>query len=290
LKRVCIIALDALEYDLVEEFNLENIKQWEYGKIDVSTFKDLATPVIWASFISGLEPEKHGINIQEIPKWRNPIIDKLRQLSIKIKLDRFKGKGKILRKLGFERRAFYEKAVEEFRNRKIVTLFSIIPNARALSVPPYQKWIDRETQLLLRDAVEKEERRSIFEEHVWNIFELKRKECLNIISEGRWNLFMVHFMFTDLLGHVYAGDLTKMFGVYIKADQLVEEIKKIIKDETLLLVVSDHGMKTFGKGTYGEHSNHGFYSSNVQLNLTNPKITDFFDLIVKTLTAHTKHP
>jgi len=289
LRRVCIVALDALEYDLVEEFNLESIKQLEYGRIDVSSFHDLATPVIWASFITGLGPEKHGVSVQEVQVWKNPVIDKLRQFSIKIKLDRIRGKGKILRKLGFECRGFWEKTVEEFRNRKIETLFDVIPNTKALSVPPYQKWIARETQLLLKEAIEKEEKRSVFEEHVWNVFEQKRGKCISIISEDRWNLFMVHFMFTDLLGHIYAGNLTKMFGVYIRAEQLVEDLKKIIGDETLLLIVSDHGMKPSGEGIWGKHSAHGFYSSNLPLKVENPKITDFFDLIVDTLTKHTKH-
>jgi len=287
---VCILALDALEYDLVEEFDLKNIKQQEYGKIDVTIFKHLATPIIWASFITGLPPEKHGLDRETIPQWNNLVIDKLRWLSTKMQLGRIKGKGKILEFLGFEHRAFYEKTLEEFKKRKLQTLFSVIPNSEALSVPPYQKWIDSETQLLLKQAVEKEEKIGTFEQHIWSIFEQKRDKCIKNIREGNWNLFMTHFMFTDLLGHLYAGNLTKMFGVYIRAEQLVEDVKKIIGDETLLLVVSDHGMKTFGKGIYGDHSNHGFYSSNVQLNLVNPKITDFFNVIVKTLTEHTGHP
>ena len=289
-KRVCILALDALEYNLVEEFNLENIKQLEYGKIDVSAFKVLATPVIWASFISGLPPEKHGLTIKAIPQWTNPAMEKLRRLSIKMQLGRIKGKGKIFELLGFEHRPFYERTLEEFRSRKIETLFSVIPNSKALSVPPYQKWTDRQTQLLLRQAIENKEKMSVFEEHIWSIFEKKKEKCIKIIQKGNWNLFMTHFIPTDSLGHIFAGNLTKMFGIYLKAEELVEDVKKIIEDETLLLIVSDHGMKPVGKGTYGEHSDHGFYSSNVKLNLVNPKITDFFDLIVKTLTERTKHP
>ena len=284
MKRICILALDALEYDLVEEFNLENIKQREYGKIDVRMFKDLATPIIWASFISGLPPEKHGLNIRAIPHWHSSVIDKLRQLSIKIGLDRIKGKGRILELIGFEHRPFYEEMITEFKYRKIETLFDIIPNAKALSVPPYQKWIAPETQLFLRQAIDNEAERTPFEEHVLQIFRRKREKCLKTIEERDWNLSMTHFMFTDLLGHLFCGNLTKMFGVYIKAERLVEEVKKFIGAETLLLIVSDHGMKPIGKGTFGEHSDHGFYSSNIPLNLEKPKMTDFFPLIVKTLT------
>lgn len=283
MKRVCILALDALEYDLVEEFDLKNIKQLEYGKIDVSMFKDLVTPIVWASFISGLPPEKHGLDINAVHYWHSSVIDKLRHLSIKIKLDRIKNKGRILELLGFERKFIYDQMMAQFKNRKIQTFFDIVPKAEALSVPPYQKWIERETQLLFSQAIQKD-KIGPFEQHVWNIFERKKDKCIKIIQEDDWNLFMAHFMFTDLLGHLFAGNLTKMFGIYLKAEELVEDVKKILGDETLLLIVSDHGMKTFGKGIYGEHSDHGFYSSNVQLNLVNPEVTDFFHLIVKTLT------
>jgi len=283
MKRICILALDALEYDLVEEFDLKNIKQLEYGKIDVSMFKDLITPIVWGSFISGLPPEKHGLDINAVQHWHSFVIDKLRYLSIKMKLDQIKNKGRILERLGFERKFVYDEMMAQFKNRKIKTFFDIVPKAKAFSVPPYQKWIERETQQLFSQAMQKNKIKP-FEQRVWNIFEQKRNECIKIIQEGNWNLFMAHFMFTDLLAHFYVGNLTKMFGIYLKAEELVEDVKKIIGDETLLLVVSDHGMKTFGKGIYGDHSDHGFYSSNVQLNLVNPKVTDFFDLVVKTLT------
>ncbi len=277
-KHVCILALDGLEYDLVEEFNLETIKQREYGKIDVSTFKDLATPIIWASFITGQPPEKHGLD--EIVAWRNPVVQKLRRLSIKLGLDRIKGKGKIFELLGFKHGQFYDIMIEEFKNREAKTLFDIIPNSRAFSVPPYQVWISEETQRLMKEALDNPKRTWLFEEHVWKVFERKREKCLENIRKHDWKLFMAHFMFTDLLGHFFVGNSARMFEVYSEAERFVDDVAKILPKETLLLVVSDHGMKRFGEGMFGDHSDHGFYSSNVELSLVNPKITDFFDLVV----------
>lgn len=279
LKRVCILALDGLEYDLVEEFNLETIKQREYGKIDVSTFKDLATPIIWASFITGQSPEKHGLD--EIVAWRNPVVQKLRRLSIKLGLDRIKGKGKIFELLGFKHGQFYDILIEEFKNRKVKTFFDIIPNSRAFSVPPYQEWISNETQRLMKEAINNPKRVGAFEEHVWKVSERKRKKCLKIVRQHDWKLFMMHFIFTDLLGHFFVGNSARMFEVYSEAERFVDNVAKILPKKTLLIVVSDHGMKELGEGTFGDHSDHGFYSSNVKLGLVNPKITDFFDLVVR---------
>ena len=65
--KACIIAIDALEYDLIESLFCENLKQNEYGKIDQGLFKKYSptgepfTPVVWSSFITGKIPEETGI-------------------------------------------------------------------------------------------------------------------------------------------------------------------------------------------------------------------------------------
>jgi len=167
--------------------------------------------------------------------------------------------------------------IKNFRSSQTKTVFDVIPNAKALSVSPSQKWIDLGTQLFLRQAIDNEDKRAPFEEHVLKIFHQKRHKCIETIQEGNWNLFMTHFMFTDLLGRLLCGNLTKMFGVYTKAEQPVEEVKKFIGAETLLLIVLDHGMKPIGKGIYGEHSDFAFYSTNVSSFNTELKgLTDIF--------------
>lgn len=283
LKRVCILALDALEYDLVEKFDLKGIKQVEYGKIDVTMFEELATPIIWASFITGQPPEKHCVNLKPVSRWKNPLLQRLREFFIKVKLNKIKRKGKIFKLFGFQEMSYHERIVKDFENHNSTTMFDIVPDAVALSVPPYRRWIDPETSSIMRQALENVEQVDYLEDHVWGVFERKKKRCLTLLREPQWNLFMVHFMFTDLLGHVFAGNLTKMFRVYAEAEKLVEEVSEIVGKETPLLIVSDHGMKPIGQGIYGDHSDHGFYSSNLQLGLRNPKITDFFDLILKIL-------
>ena len=44
-------------------------------------------------------------------------------------------------------------------------------------------------------------------------------------------------------------------------------------DDNLIIILSDHGMKAIGK--FGDHSEYGFWSTNVDCELNNPKITDF---------------
>ena len=60
--KVLIIALDGLEFDIVKRYELRNLRQKVYGKIELNNFKKIYTPIIWASFITGLPPEKHGVD------------------------------------------------------------------------------------------------------------------------------------------------------------------------------------------------------------------------------------
>lgn len=270
-EKCVIIALDALEYDLVEEFSLENLKQKECGKTDLQGFGLLATPIIWASFITGLAPEKHKVNFYWV--WDNDVLEKpiVSFLSHKI--------GGILELLGFKRTHHRKK---HFMRKGIKTIFDLVDNSVALNVPSYQEYASREISRALHDAITNSSREVEFETKVWKVFKRRRKECLHRFEEGGWKVFMAYFNFTDYFGHLFRGNLAKMSKVYSVAEKLVRDLKsKINSDQTLFLVISDHGMKPVGR--YGDHSNYGFYSVNEQLGLQNPKITDFFQIILDEL-------
>jgi len=274
MDRVLILALDALEYELVEKFDMKNLKQEEYGMIDISDFPSISTPKIFASFITGLPPEEHGVRFS---MWQSDFLERLRATSIvRLGLLRI---GKILKKLGFKRGFHTQK---HFRKKGIRTLFDIVDNSIALNVPSYQEWTTKELMILFHDAMEGSSRRDEFEGRLWDFYEREVAECLRHIEQHDWKLIMAHFKFTDYFGHMFGGNPTKMWEIYTVADNLVAEIKtKIDGDKTLLLVMSDHGIRPIGK--YGDHSDHGFYSLNQKMGLNNPKITDFFPIILKLL-------
>ena len=52
-----ILALDALDLNLVKKFNCKNLMQKEYGQTDISEFKLERTVVLWASFLTGKNME-----------------------------------------------------------------------------------------------------------------------------------------------------------------------------------------------------------------------------------------
>jgi len=52
-----ILALDALDQNLVRTFNCQNLMQKEYGQTDITNFKEPRTIVLWASFLTGKNME-----------------------------------------------------------------------------------------------------------------------------------------------------------------------------------------------------------------------------------------
>lgn len=52
-----ILALDALDQNLVKTFNCSNLMQKEYGQTDITDFKEPRTIVLWASFLTGKNME-----------------------------------------------------------------------------------------------------------------------------------------------------------------------------------------------------------------------------------------
>jgi len=75
--------------------------------------------------------------------------------------------------------------------------------------------------------------------------------------------------------------IDKIIKLYKKLDKLVGEVRKRLDENTLCLVLSDHG-------TIDDHTKYGFYSSNIPLGLNNPKMTDFCYLVLK-LISSTNH-
>ena len=52
-----VLALDALDLNLVQKFECKNLMQREYGQTDISDFNLARTVVLWASFLTGKNME-----------------------------------------------------------------------------------------------------------------------------------------------------------------------------------------------------------------------------------------
>lgn len=268
--KVVILGVDALEYNLVIKWDMDVFKQKEFGKVEVPILeKDRgpSTPVVWASFISGKSPEETGVN--RFKDWNYPFINLIDEVAKKIgiSLGFRKRVGDWFQKVGFEKKP---PAKEKYK--KMGTIFSDIPNSKAISIPSYNEdekifEVRRKTIYALENKISKKE----LAEEIFNLDREKVDEVIKLIKNHK--LVMVHLFSLDVIQHIYfnSPEIIKIY--YNSMENLVKKLKKNLSEDTLILIISDHGQKR------GIHTPYGFYSSNIHLGLNYPSITGFRKII-----------
>ena len=281
VKKVLILGLDALEYDLVEKWDLKNLKQEEYGKTilpisreDGYLYPEPATVIVWPCFITGMPPKKMGIQTVKIYpfnilykfylKYIYPQEDEKKKRSIKDKsvyrklMDNISN---IISSLHLSREPNRE-------DIKVPSMFDVIPNSIHRHIPTYDKDAFPNRGMVVK-ALENSMYKPIFEKHAIKEFNERTKEVIEYIEKNNWNLFMEYFSVLDGIQHVFYNKPNKIAKFYLMFDEFVGKVREKIDDDTLLLIVSDHGQKR------GLHTDYGFYSANKPLGLKNPKLIDF---------------
>jgi len=66
---IVVLAIDALEYALVEKYQCYNLKQKYYGKTDITEFSEPRTMVLWSSFMTGENKEKQILKLGDKEMW-----------------------------------------------------------------------------------------------------------------------------------------------------------------------------------------------------------------------------
>jgi len=272
VSRVFVLALDGLEYDLVVKWRLKNLLQRKYGKIPVSPSyfylgeKVPATPTIWATFVTGVPPEKH--NIRDFMSYGR-ILDFIRFLP---PIRWIKGKRRLLLKLGLPLRT---------RTRKEMpakTLVDIIKPSVSIYFPMiYNIWPIRKFVTLLETHGAK-----VFEREMLKAHRIRVDLTFKKLRENSgWKLFLAYFDTPDLMGHLHiAKRLKRLMRFYHSLDFLAYKLKKTVPEDTIFLIVSDHGMRPMPDGT-GNHSYHAFWSLNIDTDWEPKDVTDFFPQILR---------
>ena len=279
INKVLILGIDALEYELVEKWDLKNLKQEEYGKVELPLdrkdgyfYSEPVTLIIWPCFITGKLPKEHGVDT---------IIRYPFNFLYRAYLKLFSGNNehftpvkeyktlrrKILDKIS---RAIYRVSISrepERKDLKSSTIFDM-PGAIHLNIPVYDKGALPSYRRKAIDAIEDKAYRPVFELQCIQEFKERTKEVFEWL-EKEWRLFMQYFWLLDGIQHVFYNQPKKIAKFYLMFDEFVGKVREKIDNETLLLIISDHGQKN------GIHTNYGFYSLNKALGLKNPKLIDF---------------
>ena len=233
---------------------------------------------MWFSFITGLLPkntQSEDLQIVKVPSYSiRAVLSNLYMVLAKTRLDHSEFLWRFIdyTKLSYR----FKHTWRDYARKGISTIFDEIKPSIALFVPTYTPFTERKFVTLV-NAIGNPAMERLYVYHEYK----NLKKQINILFRNLkrrlpWRLFMVYFSFTDHLGHLYRGNLSKMRRIYALADRLAHSVKSFLPEDALFLIISDHGMRPAFKGSrYGVHSEYGFYSLNVPLRLKYPKIQDF---------------
>lgn len=270
-----IICLDSLEYDIVKKNNLNFYKQKHFGKLKVPITPGAGEPstaVVWASFATGKNPEKHKIRYFNV--YKNKFFNSIhRFIHLHSKLYDFVARLKIShwpKKLGLKKEAVSRKHIGR-------TFFDNYESC-VISLPCYNEdAINYKIRKKLFDVLEKKMSEEEYERLLLKAFNNRIERFKKEINKHQ--LLCIHFFILDAIQHVYYYDDERVLWWYQFIASKLKPVLEQIKGK--IFIISDHGQKR------GMHTNHGFWSTNQKdigskrelRNLEKASITDFHKFI-----------
>ena len=130
---------------------------------------------------------------------------------------------------------------------------------------PYTKVIgDREKSNILFSTIQKHDRKKIeMAERILN-------------EDNSWDIFALWIHSTDTVNHLFWKERFKILKTYRMADSFAERVQKLLPEDCLMVILSDHG------GYMGLHRDKGFVSANKDVKLPD-KLTEFYPFFKRIL-------
>lgn len=185
-----VLAIDALEYTLVEKYQCENLKQKYYGKTNISEFSEPRTMVLWSSFMTGENKEKEILKLGDREMWNK---------SFDIKETFFYNfqAPKIIDLPGFS----YDKKQHEEERGLLKAYFST------------------------DSPEEKTKIRNDYNAHAFSHHREIKTEFLEAL-EGNYDFVLGYFSIADVIGHLNFGNTLMMKMIYKDLDEIAGAIKQ----------------------------------------------------------------
>ena len=190
-----ILAIDALEFNLVKKFNCPHLMQTYFGKTDISEFSEPRTMVLWSSFMTGQNLEAEVMKNGDDDMWKTHID---------------------------YNRTFFSR----FTNPVIIDLPGYNYD---------MKEHDRERDLLRQyfNANTPKSKEQVKKQYNNTAFQFHRKikhDFLNALKQNH-DLVLGYFSIADVIGHLNFGNTTLMRMIYLDLD----EIAGIITDRYIVI-------------------------------------------------------
>jgi len=278
--KIVVLGIDALEYDLVEEWDLKYLKQKSYCKTDLSDFDVVITPLIWGAMLTGGKIKE----IEDIFLKRAKL-ESIKGTTLKKRQKQYwfaKIAAKILPSpiKNFVSKKFipdpFKKTYNFILVRDYTTIFDFFGKVWHNGVPAYNRNVSTKKIKELMEKGVKGDIMPLFNYSV-QLYKEEKEELLRALKDD-YELIFWYTPSLDEIEHFFINRKAKLLGIYLELNSLAKTVKEQLGDKDILYIVSDHGMipiKDHPRG--GDHSDHGFFSSNTGELIQKPQ--DLFYLL-----------
>jgi len=296
--KVLILGIDGLEHALVEKWNMKIYKQAYYGKIDVRVAvrsgDPLYTPLIWSAFLLGEPAHAFGLDMDRIIEKRAralygrlyPLFKlkkklfgkrnlRIREFLIEIGLADFDNVVKNVSKIeAIPKNALRHTFVAEAENRGYKVFCKEFPTFKESKYAEMRAVFSKYYTSSLKEKLSK----------LNEVFDYSSKvlsETVRAVEDH--DLILFYTSVIDYAQHMFYNprDLRSMAALYSVYKRLADLIAESIPRSKNLctLMVSDHGFDPIKQ----EHSDHGFWSINLEPPKIPKTILDFKSIILELL-------
>ena len=281
--KIIILGIDGLEYNLVEEWLLNNIKQKSHCKLDLSDYRVIVTPPIWGSMLTG------KIDQEIIDIWVKQT--RITGGGVKIEQSWWAKIGNVLPpKLGFWLwdhffvhligEDAFEKTANYVNDKKEPTFFDFFKKPWTNGIPGYGKNVCKSIQKDLTEKAIAGEKQP-YREFILEQYKSDKAQLISALNKNEYDIIFWYTSMLDNLGHMDMGKpLTMMMRHYLEINELVG----IVIDrcpESIIYIISDHGMEQMNPkpSAWGMHSDHAYFSSSNGETIKKPY--ELYELISK---------
>lgn len=258
---VLIVAFDGLDKELIEKFDLKNIVQDEFGKIDNSTaMSTIKTTELFTSFITGTNYQDHGImglSKAELTKRQKAVSLFTPSILVENIPGMYRLRSSLRALTGLDTMKYSRNDIDS------PVIFEEINNSKSLFVPGYSTSIfsDIGAGLLpLKYGYSPEETEKY---RKGREFEYRKRKTFREVNKY-FDLFMVHFHRPDFFQHMVDDgtfEEEELEDLYREMDELAARVLNYFEEDfEYIIFMSDHGLPQGDS-----HNENAFYSCNKEL-------------------------
>ena len=250
--RTVVLGLDGVPHSLiqrlVQEGRMPNLSALlDRGSLlPMSSVLPTVSSVAWASIVSGCNPGKHNIFgfIDRLPRTHEMFIPNARHLKAKTWVELFSGMGRRVFSMGVPS-TYPPKAV----NGVLISGF-LAPSLEKATYPlQVAGELASRGYVIDIDAWEAHEDKQKFLDSVFQALDRRCDAMFHYLGQGGWDLFVAHLIDTDRLHHFLWAEAESGHEVYSpwfhrfyeRVDGAIGELASRAGEETLLVILSDHG-------------------------------------------------